>query len=95
MDIDTTSGHIRKAAAHETFFCTSRAFYNLPIEPDEGSPTHGPGGHLYTSCTATGKKAKGYTVGAVTDADNTEQGITVVAEEGRILGFKLPAGQES
>lgn len=95
MVIDTTSGHSRKAAAHETFFCTSRAFYNLPIEPDEDSPTHGSGGRLYMSCTATGKKAKGYTVGAVTDADNTEEGTTVVAEEGRILGFRLPAGQES
>lgn len=93
--VDATSGNNRRAAAGETFFCTVDVYYNLPIEPDEESPDHGAGGDLYASCKATGKKAKGYTVGAVKDVDNAEQGVTVVAEEGRLLGFKLPSGRKS
>ncbi|WP_372699153.1 PQQ-binding-like beta-propeller repeat protein [Arthrobacter sp. JSM 101049] len=93
--VDAAIGKNRRAAAGETFFCTADVYYNLPIEPDEESPGHGAGGDLYTSCKANGKKAKGYTVGAVKDVDNAEQGVTVVAEEGKLLGFKLPPGKKS
>lgn len=93
--VDATNGKARKASTDESFFCTTTGTYALPIEQGEDSLSRANGSLLLSSCTSTGKKAKGYTVGAVKDVDNTETGMTLVAEEGRVVAFKLPSGQKS
>ncbi|WP_417220458.1 PQQ-binding-like beta-propeller repeat protein [Arthrobacter sp.] len=93
--VDATTGKARKASTGETFLCTSTGTYALPVEQGEDSLARANGSLLLSSCTSTGKKAKGYTVGAVKDIDNTEHGMTLISEEDRVSGFKLPSGQKS
>ncbi|GAA1358621.1 hypothetical protein GCM10009596_12250 [Arthrobacter rhombi] len=93
--VETTHGSSRAALSGETFFCIHSQEIRLPVEPGEDRQRTGTGGDLYASCTSTGKKAKGYTIGAVRDVDNTERGMTLISEEGRVSAFKFPSGQKS